>query len=235
MKEAAPAPGSVIAVGLYGAGGFAREVMPLLRESIALKKQPNSPAVYLTYFVETSPQGTEVNGHPLISEREFFELNCDQRYFNVAIADSKTREQIASTCIAQGAKPMSIESSASISYDENTIGNGAILCANTVVTSNTRIGSFFHCNIYSYVGHDCVIGDFVTFAPGVHCNGNVHIRDYAYVGTGAVIKQGSSAKPIVIGEGAIVGMGAIVTRDVPPFTTVVGNPAKPLEKGSVGA
>lgn len=231
MKEKAPAPGSVIVVGLYGAGGFAREVMPLLRESIVLKKQLNPAVMYRLFFVETNPQCTEVNGHPLISEREFFELDCDERHFNVAIADSKARQQIAATCVAQGAKPMSIQSSRSICYDGNMIGDGAILCANTMLTSNARIGRFFHCNIYSYVAHDCVIGDFVTFAPGVHCNGNVHIRDHAYVGTGAVIKQGSPAKPIVIGEGAIVGMGAIVTRDVPPFTTVIGSPAKPLEKG----
>lgn len=230
MIATGPAPGSVIAVGLYGAGGFAREVMPLLRELMVREKQLNPAVTYRLYFVETNPQGTTVNGHPLVSEREFFDLNCDERYFNVAIADSNARQQIAAACIAQGAKAMSIRSSISVSYDGNLIGDGAILCANTMVTSNARIGRFFQCNIYSYVAHDCVIGDFVTFAPSVHCNGNVHIRDHAYVGTGAVIKQGSSSKPIVIGEGAIVGMGAVVTRDVAPFTTVVGNPAKVLQK-----
>ena len=81
--------------------------------------------------------------------------------------------------------------------------------------------------MYSYVAHDCVIGDFVTFAPNVNCNGNVHIGNHAFIGSGAIIKQGSLAKPRIIGEGAIVGMGAVVTKDVPPFATVVGNPAKP--------
>jgi sugar O-acyltransferase (sialic acid O-acetyltransferase NeuD family) len=204
--------------------------MPLVRELIVREKQLNPAVKYQLYFVETNPQGTKVNGHPLVSESEFFALKCDERYFNVAIADSKARQQIAAACIAQGAKPMSIQSSMSVSYDGNLIGDGAILCANTMVTSNARIGRFFQCNIYSYVAHDCVIGDFVTFAPSVHCNGNVHIRDHAYIGTGAVIKQGSSSKPIVIGEGAILGMGAVVTRDVAPFTTVVGSPAKPLQK-----
>jgi sugar O-acyltransferase (sialic acid O-acetyltransferase NeuD family) len=186
---------------------------------------------YQLYFVETNPQGKKVNGHALVSESEFFDHKCDERYFNVAIADSKARQQIASACIAQGAKPMSIQSPVSVSYDGNLIGDGAILCANTMVTSNARIGRFFQCNIYSYVAHDCGIGDFVTFSPSVHCNGNVHIRDHAYVGTGAAIKQGSPSKPIVIGEGAILGMGALVTRDVAPFTTVVGSPAKLLQKG----
>jgi acetyltransferase-like isoleucine patch superfamily enzyme len=99
-----------------------------------------------------------------------------------------------------------------------------------MVTASARIGRQFQCNIYSYVAHDCVFGDFVTFAPRVCCNGNVHIGDGAYIGTGAVLKQGTSAKPLVIGRGAVVGMGAVVTKDVPDGAIVVGNPARPLEK-----
>ena len=88
-------------------------------------------------------------------------------------------------------------------------------------------------NIYSYVAHDCVIGDFVTFAPGVKCNGNVHIQDNVYVGTGAIIKQGKPGKPIVIESGAVIGMGAVVTKSVSAGETVIGNPAKPLSRDAL--
>lgn len=70
----------------------------------------------------------------------------------------------------------------------------------------------------------------MTFAPGVKCNGNVVIEDHAYIGAGAVIKQGKPGEPLVIGRGAVVGMGAVVTKSVPPGVTVVGNPARPLVK-----
>jgi acetyltransferase-like isoleucine patch superfamily enzyme len=80
------------------------------------------------------------------------------------------------------------------------------------------------------VEHDCTIGDFVTFAPGVQCNGNVIVHDFAYVGAGAVIKQGRPSVPLTIGRGATIGMGAVVTRSVAPGETVVGNPARLLEK-----
>ena len=71
----------------------------------------------------------------------------------------------------------------------------------------------------------------MTFAPAVKCNGNIIVEDHAYIGTGAIIKQGKPCQPLVIGKGAVVGMGAVVTKDVPAGATVVGNPARPLMKG----
>jgi sugar O-acyltransferase (sialic acid O-acetyltransferase NeuD family) len=108
--------------------------------------------------------------------------------------------------------------------DDVEIGVGALFSPFTTLTSNIRIGRHFHCNLYSYVEHDCVIGDFVTFAPGVCCNGNVAIGDGAYIGANAVIRQGLN-----IGSNAVVGMGAVVTKDIPAGETWVGNPARPLE------
>ena len=112
--------------------------------------------------------------------------------------------------------------------DGVNIGQGFVISPFVTITSNVKIGKGFHANLYSYVAHDCVVGDYVTFAPSVKCNGNVFIEDYAYIGTGAIIKQGKPGAPLVIGKGAIIGMGAVVTKDVPAGAIVVGNPAKPL-------
>ena len=114
--------------------------------------------------------------------------------------------------------------------DEAQIAAGAALSPFVTVASNIKIGKCFHANLYSYVEHDCIIGDFVTFAPGVKCNGNIHIEDHAYIGAGAMIKQGMPGQPLVIGRGAIVGMGAVVTRSVPAGAVVVGNPARIVEQ-----
>lgn len=64
-----------------------------------------------------------------------------------------------------------------VCMDDVTLGEGAVFSPFVTLTSNIRIGRHFHANLYSYVEHDCVVGDFVTFAPGVHCNGNVVIED----------------------------------------------------------
>lgn len=124
----------------------------------------------------------------------------------------------------------SVAAATIVQMDDVVLGEGVVLSPFVTLTSNIRIGRHFHANINSYVEHDCVVGDFVTFAPGVMCNGNVTIEDHAYIGAGAIIKQGQPGKPLVIGRGAVVGMGAVVTKSVPPGATVVGNPARVLEK-----
>ncbi|TWI99263.1 sugar O-acyltransferase (sialic acid O-acetyltransferase NeuD family) [Mucilaginibacter frigoritolerans] len=223
-------PVKKIIFGLFGAGGFAREIMPIVRESLLPTYQSAGEYSIQMFFVEVNPPASEINGIPVIAEEEFFKMECSKKLFNVAIGDSGIREKIADTCIKNGAIPQTLRSVNTTIYDNNEIAEGAIICAYSTITSDAKIGKFFHSNIYSYVAHDCVIGDYVTFAPNVHCNGNIHIHNHAYIGTGAVIKQGSLSKPLIIGEGAIVGMGAVVTKDVEPYTTVVGNPAKPFQK-----
>ncbi len=223
-------PPSGVVFGLLGTGGFAREVMPFARAFLSnLARGEKWPSVEV-YFVDKTPKTSSINGVATIGEDEFLTMECGRKFFNIAVADSKAREGHAGRCVKAGAEPLGLRAAESIVYDHNEIAEGAILCANTIVTSNAKIGKYFHANIYSYVAHDCVIGDYVTFAPRVHCNGNVRIGDHAYIGTSAIIKQGREGKPLTIGEGAVVGMGAVVTKDVPPFTTVIGNPARPFEK-----
>lgn len=213
--------------GVFGAGGFGREVMPLARDSVAaMGSLPGRELV----FVVDQPTQAIVNGHAVMSTEQFL-ADPRTRHFNVAVADGQARQRIATQFIAAGALPFELRAAQHLSLDANTIGEGAILCPLTTITSNARIGRFFHLNIYSYVAHDCVIGDFVTFAPAVRCNGRIVIEDHAYIGTGAIIRPGSDDKPTVIGRGAVVGMGAVVTRSVAAGETVVGNPATPLRRG----
>lgn len=214
--------------GLVGAGGFGREVIPYARQSVAQQLGIREAEVQVCFIETWEPEQAVCNGRPLISLDAFLALPGD-RYFNVAIGDGTARAKIVER-IGPRARPMAIISPHAIVLEENQIGEGVVLCPNSLVTSNARIGKFFHANPYSSVTHDCVIGDYVTFAPGVRCSGRVHIGDYAYVGAGSVIKQGTHEKPLIIGARAVVGMGAVVTRDVPSGVTVVGNPARPLIK-----
>ena len=207
---------------VYGASGFGREVMPLLRAHV--------PAGAEVVFIDDNVDADHVNGHRVMNWETFAAAPALDKKVTIAIANSQVREAIVEKCLGAGVGFVDVRADNVRILDAVILGEGHILCGFVTLTSNVTIGINFHANIYSYVAHDCIVGDFVTLAPCVQCNGNVVIEDHAYIGTGAVIRQGSPGAPIVIGRGAVVGMGAVVTKSVPPGVTVVGNPARPLVK-----
>jgi sugar O-acyltransferase (sialic acid O-acetyltransferase NeuD family) len=212
---------------VYGVSGCGRGVMPLARAQLRLQGIPDDRLV----FVDDNPEVPVVNGQRVLSYGQFLSEPAQTRHVVLAIANSAIRERLSLRCCADGIAPWSVAAANVETLDDVQLGEGAILCPFVTLTSNLRIGKYFHANLYSYVEHDCVIGDYVTFAPSVKCNGNIVIEDHAYIGTGAIIKQGKPGQPLVIGKGAVVGMGAVVTKDVPAGATLVGNPARLLVKG----
>ena len=212
---------------IFGASGCGRGVLPLVRQQLQVDLASGDVDLV---FVDDLPPAPVVNGQRVLTYSQWLSEPASSRHMNVAIANSRVREQLVQRCEADGVQFFEVRAANVVQLDEVQLGQGAVLCPFVTLTSNIRIGQHFHANIYSYVEHDCVVGDFVTFAPGVKCNGNVHIEDHVYIGAGAVIKQGLPGAPLVIGRAAVVGMGAVVTKSVPPGVTVVGNPARPLIK-----
>jgi len=208
---------------VYGASGCGRSLMPVAKDCV-----PDDQTIYfIDDAVKTEQQ---INGYKAINYDMFKATESDEKNVLIAIANSNIRQKLAEKLTKDGINIWTVKAQSTVIMDNVIIGNGAALSPFVTIGANAIIGHCFHANLYSYVEHDCVIGDFVTFAPRVSCNGNVHIEDHAYIGTGAVLRQGTPDKPLIIGKGAIVGMGAVVTKDVPTGVTVVGNPARPLIK-----
>ena len=105
------------------------------------------------------------------------------------------------------------------------IAEGAVVLAGAIVQAGSGVGPHSIIAIGAVLSHDSHIGSFTHIGPGAALAGRVTVQDGAFVGTGASIIPG-----ITIGFDAVVGAGAVVIRDVPPGATVVGNPARTLER-----
>ena len=104
---------------------------------------------------------------------------------------------------------------------------GSVVLAGACVSIGARLGQAVIVNTGATVDHDCDLADGVHIAPGASLAGGVRVGERSWIGIGAVVKQG-----LTIGHRAVVGAGAVVLGDVPDGATVVGNPARPLDRVS---
>lgn len=111
--------------------------------------------------------------------------------------------------------------------DTCRVGHGVLVGAGAIVTVGVTLHPFCLVNFGTTVGHEAEIGEGSVVNPGASVAGGVRIGRRVLVGSGAQILQYLS-----VGDGAVVGAGAVVTRDVAAGETVVGAPARPLQRHS---
>jgi len=200
---------------IFGIGGFGREVLNCFLESREDGKgKSENEVVFMVsdaHFVEK-----EIMGVAVIPQSGFV-----PELYNVVIAvsDPIARKEIAESLPKSTTYGKVIHSSAHISKWVN-IGEGSIVTAACIVTVNVKIGKHAQLNLNTSVGHDSIIGDYFTTAPGARINGHSSIGHCVYVGSNAALREG-----INVCNEAIIGMGAVVVKDIIEKGVYVGNPA----------
>ena len=146
--------------------------------------------------------------------------------FAVAVGGSRgtDRLQLFDSLKARGLRPHTIIHRSAFVATNARLGEGCQVLAMAAVCAQARLGDLVIVNTAASVDHDCVIGDGAHIGPGARLAGEVVVGARAFVAAGAVVLP-----RLRVGEDAVVGAGAVVTRDVPPATTVAGNPARPID------
>jgi len=207
---------------IYGGGGFAREVA-WLAESCRDSGSPFEVVAFVDDDVQN--HGRMLNEVPVMG-LDAVASRFPRAQIVSAIGDPTTRRRLMEqSTLTPWTLATLIHDRAELSRFVE-IGEGTVVCAGSILTTNIRLGRHVHVNLDCTIGHDAILGDYTTLAPGVHVSGWVHIGESVYIGTGAVILNGTEEQPIVIGDGAVIGAGACVTKSVDPGVTVVGVPAK---------
>lgn len=109
--------------------------------------------------------------------------------------------------------------------DNAVVGAGVQIMAGSIVGVEARLGRQCIINTRASVDHENVLEDGVEIAPGATLCGCVRVKARAWVCAGATVLP-----RITIGEDAVVGAGAVVCSDVPAGTTVVGVPARNMNR-----
>lgn len=185
---------------LIGYGGHAREVMA----QMGLK---------LTCFVDDQYVRHEDNTVPLSL------FNPDEYVVMIAISDPKVRFDISQKLPKETQYFTFIHPSVLLMGNVE-IGEGSFIGANSILTTDIKLGKHSILNRGNHIGHDSIIGDYFSAMPGAIVSGNVTIYDCVYLGTNSSIKE-----KLTIANGCTIGLNSGVVKDIKYSGTYGGTPA----------
>jgi sugar O-acyltransferase (sialic acid O-acetyltransferase NeuD family) len=216
-------------IAIFGAGGFAREVLQIIRDQNDAKPgdPPWEPVGFLVDPAYVS--NSKVHDLPILGSLEWLTGHPEVDVV-IAIGSSAQRHRVAAQIKAQTKNGF-----ATLIHPRAWLGRqvriapGTVICAGTLITTDIQIGEHVHVNIGCTIGHDAVLGDFVTLNPSINVSGNVSVGAGVEIGTGSVLIPHAN-----VGEWSILGAGTVATKPIPANVTAVGSPAKIIKTRDEG-
>ena len=188
---------------LFGYGSHAREVACQIDQKV-------------TFFVDDQYANDVA--------KPISKFNPQKYAMMVAVADSKDRFDIVKRLPKETQYFTFIHPSVQIMDDNIEMGEGSFIGANSILTTNIKLGKHALLNRGNHIGHDCIIGDYFSMMPNAVVGGNVTIGDNAYLGSCSNIKE-----KINITSNVLIGMNAAVVKDITESGTYVGVPTKKIK------
>lgn len=208
---------------LIGASGLAREVLSLLRA----QSDPRS-----VWFIDDRPAlwGTSIDGVLVVGGLSEV-ANHPTAEIVICVGRGAGRaalvDRLAEFNVSEGRFARVIHRSVEIP-DSCEVGTGSILLAGVAMTTNVKLGQHVVIMPNVTLTHDDLVESFATLCAGVALGGHARIGEGAYLGMNASVREG-----IRVGRRGVLGMGAVLTQDLPSEETWVGVPAHRLEGARV--
>lgn len=175
-------------------------------------------------FVDNDPgkAGTEFHGLRVFGGMEMIPglLADDVRFVNLITGDIAARLEVTRDALRLGAKLANFLHPG-INLDMVDLGVGNYIQEGVILQAGVRVGDNSSIHMGALVGHESSIGNTTFVAHAVSISGKCEIGDGCFIGTNATILP-----RIKVGNWSVIGAGAVVTKDVPANSVVVGNPAR---------
>lgn len=207
---------------IFGAGGFGREVLVLLR-------QLNEAQLTWTlrgFYDDQPPTTATIHGLPYLGTAADLNATSEPLAVAVAVGSPAGRAAVVARLTSnQLSFPAIVHPGVALRpYQHITVGEGTIIQKDVNLMTDLRIGRFVVLNVGTILGHDAVVEDFCSLMGHVDLSGYVHVETGCYLGTKSTIIQG-----LRMGAHSTLGAGAVAVRDLPASCTAVGVPAKVIK------
>jgi sugar O-acyltransferase (sialic acid O-acetyltransferase NeuD family) len=209
---------------LVGAGGLAREAAEAIRATNA-----TVPTWNLLGFLDDDPakHGRLIGGVPVLDGVDAVHAHTDAQ---VLLCTGRPDNYVTRRLLAERLG-IDDERYATIVHPTASVGStceigaGSILLAHVDLTADVVLGRHVAVMPQVVLTHDVRVDDWATIASGVRLGGGCHVAQGAYLGSASCIREG-----ITVGAWALVGMGSVVTQDVPAQRLWFGAPARDVSR-----
>jgi sugar O-acyltransferase (sialic acid O-acetyltransferase NeuD family) len=217
------APGGLKPIAIFGAGGFGLEVAMLIEQINAVNPQWE----IIGFFDDGVPEGRVVNDYTVLGGLQRLNNWPSRLSIVLALGIPKTKNSVYERIKNPNVNfPVLIHPSVILGDRKYVkIGEGCIICAGTIITTNVEIGKHVILNLACTVGHETEIGNFSSLMPTCNISGEVRIGAANFWGTGAKIINQTT-----VGDNVIIGAGSVVVKDIPDNVAAVGIPAKIIKR-----
>lgn len=203
---------------LFGASGIAQIILDHYRNGIF-----SDEFDFQYFYVDKEYKKYDsLSGIPIITNLDLIE-DIQDYYFFACSMDLRNRKRFIRLAESKNMKPLSIVTPTSFIGENVKIGKGCLIGDKSTIEGQVEIGDYFVLGAYARIGHHSKIGNYCQVSHLSTIGGFNKLHDNVLVNTHCC-----TAEDIEIEKGSLLGMGAVVFKNVPKGSIMIGNPARSI-------